>query len=106
MAFATITLTNGYDLKRVPLGFSWTTVFFGFFVPLYRQAWATALLWPVFVAMTFGIGAFIAPFVYNKIYAKSLFAQGYRVLALPPECTPDQVRVYLGYFRLPHFEES
>lgn len=71
--------------KAVKVGFSWTTLFFGFFVPLLRGD----LKWAIIVGIlsialgvfTFGIGGwipgFVFCFVYNKIYIKELLEKGY-----------------------------
>lgn len=73
-------------VKKVKVGFSWTTFFFGFFPALFRGdlKWAvimfiTAVTVGIF---TFGIGAWIPgiifSFVYNKIFIKDLLDKGYR----------------------------
>lgn len=72
--------------KRAKMGFSWTTFFFGFFVPLTRGdiKWAIILLLlsGAFGVFTFGIGAVVVgivfSFKYNSIYIKELIEKGYR----------------------------
>ena len=77
--------SNGF-VKEVKLGFSWTVLFFGFFVPLIRGDWkwlGIMLVISIFSGLfTLGLGAFVAniilAFNYNKFYAKELYQKGYR----------------------------
>lgn len=72
-------------VKEAPTGYSWTTLFFGIFVPLLRGdlKWAIILLLICLVTAfcTAGFGAiFVTPifgFFYNKIYIKDLIEKGY-----------------------------
>ncbi len=72
--------------KEVKCGFSWTTFFFGFLVPLIRGdlKWAAILfiLSLVLGIPTMGIGGAVCgivfSFVYNKIYIKELIEKGYK----------------------------
>ncbi|MCY6354727.1 DUF2628 domain-containing protein [Clostridium sp. ZS2-4] len=72
--------------KEVKYGFSWTTFFFGFIVPLVRGdiKWALIMVTiSVVVGVpTMGIGGFVSgiifSFVYNKIYIKELLVKGYK----------------------------
>ncbi|MGF9699437.1 MULTISPECIES: DUF2628 domain-containing protein [Paenibacillus] len=72
--------------KNVKVGFSWTTLFFGFLPALFRGdlKWAVImfLIAAALGAFTFGIGAWVSgivfSFVYNKIYIKELLEKGYR----------------------------
>ncbi|MDL4843262.1 DUF2628 domain-containing protein [Aquibacillus rhizosphaerae] len=72
--------------KKVKIGFSWTTFFFGFIPALIRGdlKWAVImfLLAAVAGAFTFGVGAWIPglifSFVYNKLYIKELLEKGYK----------------------------
>lgn len=67
-------------------GFSWTTFFFGMFPALFRGDFLTFIgafvILIILAAITFGIGAFIAMFVwafmYNKYYTRKLIEKGYR----------------------------
>ncbi|MCG3088442.1 DUF2628 domain-containing protein [Sporosarcina cyprini] len=81
-----ITMTNNAGLsKRVKVGFSWTTFFFGFLPALFRGdlKWAIIMfiIASVLGSFTFGIGAWVTSlvfcFIYNKIYIKELIEKGY-----------------------------
>lgn len=73
-------------IKVVKKGFSWTSFFFGLFVPLLRGD----LKWGIIIfvlqllagAFTFGLGVFVVSFIfacfYNKIYIKGLLEKGYK----------------------------
>ncbi len=77
-------------VKEVPLGFSWTTFLFGFFVPLFRKDWKWATIFFVsalvlnWIANKLGInfGAIIVGILggifYNGIYAKELMEKGWK----------------------------
>lgn len=74
----TIKLKNNVGLlKTVPTGFSWTTLFFGGFVPLIRGdlKWFAIMLFLAF--FSFGISWLIFPFVYNKVFIKGLLEKGF-----------------------------
>jgi hypothetical protein len=62
-----------------PVGFSWTNFFFGFFVPLLRKDWVGAVVQFVLASVTMGISNLIFPFIYNKMYIKSLISDGFVV---------------------------
>jgi hypothetical protein len=72
-------MKNGY------YGFSWTTLFFGFFPSLFRGDFITFLGGFVIAAMisiiTAGVGWFIISliwaFMYNKYYSRKLLEKGY-----------------------------
>lgn len=63
--------------KDCPVGFSWTTLFFGFLVPLFRGDLVGVLIH--LLASVFSIGIFwlIWPFFYNKNYINRLLEKGY-----------------------------
>ncbi|KGX89739.1 hypothetical protein N781_16090 [Pontibacillus halophilus JSM 076056 = DSM 19796] len=77
---------EGGVTKQVKCGFSWTTLFFGFFPALFRGdlKWAAIMFITALVlgSFTFGVGGFIADvvfaFTYNKTYIKELIEKGYR----------------------------
>ena len=58
-------------------GFSWTFLFFGWFVPIFRGELFTALLHFVITVFTFGIWQVIIAFLYNKQYMTRMLEKGY-----------------------------
>ncbi|WP_169085691.1 DUF2628 domain-containing protein [Paenibacillus sp. PL91] len=72
-------------VKEVKVGFSWTTLLFGFFPALFRGDLKWAVIMFIISAavgvFTVGFGAWIPgivfSFVYNKIYIKELLEKGY-----------------------------
>lgn len=64
-------------IKRAKIGFSWTTFFFGFFVPLIRgdAKWTIVIL--LADIFTIGLANFIFCFLYNKFYLRDLLEKGY-----------------------------
>jgi hypothetical protein len=101
MAFATISVTNGIEIKKVPLGFSWTTFLFGGWPALLRQDWIVGIAVILASLATYGLAGVIFAFMYNKVYAKALFAKGYWVHALPSGTDERDVIDYLGLLSLP-----
>jgi len=65
------------EIKEIKLGFSWTMLFFGFFVPLIRGDWKWAIISLIASAFTVGICWLVFPFVYNKIYIKDKIEHGW-----------------------------
>ena len=62
---------------EVKEGFSWTTLFFGVFVPLARRDWGWAIIMFITALITFGLSWLVMPFIYNKIYIKGLLKDGF-----------------------------
>ena len=59
-------------------GFSWTYLFFGFFVPLIRGELGVAALHLLFSMFTFGVWQLIVSFLYNKQYTVRMLEKGYQ----------------------------
>ena len=61
----------------IPTGFSWTTLFFGFAIPIVRgdNKWAVRMF--VACLCTAGISILIFPFIYNGIFKKDLIDEGW-----------------------------
>jgi hypothetical protein len=64
-------IKNGY------FGFSWTYLFFGFWVPLIRGEIVISILHLVLTMVTFGLWQLIASFIYNKQYMTRMLENGY-----------------------------
>jgi hypothetical protein len=58
-------------------GFSWTYLFFGFWVPLIRGELVIAALHLFFTVVTGGLWQVIVCFLYNKQYTNRLIEKGY-----------------------------
>ena len=80
MAFATINFQNKSGVvKEAPVGFSWTTFFFGFFPALIRGDWLWALIICAATFVTFGLSGIVFAFIYNRLYIQGLLKQGFKV---------------------------
>lgn len=70
------------ELNGIPkvgvVGFSWTTLFFGFFVPMLRGDVKWAILMLLLGVCTCWLANFVLCFSYNKFYTRSLLEQGYQ----------------------------
>jgi len=64
-------------LLDVPLGFGWTTFFFGFFPALFRGDIKNALIIFVLAMFTGGFSNLIMCFFYNKMYVNDLVSNGW-----------------------------
>ena len=62
---------NGY------YGFSWTYLFFGWFVPLFRGELGIAALHLLFSLVTFCVSQIIFGFIYNKQYMTRMLTNGW-----------------------------
>ncbi len=95
MAHSILHLRNtmfGHKEKTAPVGFSWTTLLFGCFVPLLRADWKNLFFMAVTLVFAFlftgGIAWIIAAIIwatiYNKMYVKQLLLDGYRAYSVKP----------------------
>lgn len=82
---------NGY------YGYSWTYLFFGWFVPLFRGELGVAALHLLFNMFTFGIWQLIVSFLYNKQYMTRMLEKGY--VLKDSEENMQQARAALGIAR-------
>lgn len=64
-------------LKETKLGFSWTGLFFGVFVPLVRGDLKWTVIMFFLTILTLGLAWIVFPFVYNKVYIKGLLEKGF-----------------------------
>jgi hypothetical protein len=63
--------------KECPVGFSWTTLFFSFFVPIFRGDLKWLIIMIIADVITAGIAWLAFPFFYNKKYIEDLIEKGY-----------------------------
>ena len=81
-------------LREAPIGFSWTTLFFGPFPALFRGHWVGVLVILLVTLVTYGLAGLIFPFFYNKWYVGYLIEDGYRVASADRDV--DEISKYLG----------
>jgi hypothetical protein len=65
-------------IEKAVIGFSWTSLFFGIFVPLLRGDWKWVFMGLIITIITAGFGWFLIAFIYNKSFVKSLLLKGYK----------------------------
>lgn len=70
-------------IKKGFYGFSWTYLFFGWFVPLFRGELGVAVLHFVLAVLSCGVAQLIFCFLYNKQYMRRLLENGYRFADRP-----------------------
>lgn len=101
MAHSKILVSNGMELKKAPIGFSWTMLFFGFFVPLIRGDYLWAVILLGLNIITSGVAAIVMAFFYNRMYLKGLFEKGYYIQSHDAKTTDDSIQTYVGLIKLP-----
>ena len=81
MAFATLTLEDKKNkiIKEAPVGFSWTTIFFGGFVPLFRGDWPWFFIMLIANVISFGLAGILFGFIYNRIYIQNMLKKGFKI---------------------------
>jgi hypothetical protein len=66
-------------VKKGFYGFSWTYLFFGWLVPVFRGELGVGALHLLFSIFTFGIWQLIVCFLYNKQYMMRMLIEGWRL---------------------------
>ena len=85
-------------VKQGFFGFSWTYLFFGWFVPLFRGHYSMAgihFLIAIVSAFTLGIPQLILAFMFNKFYTLRLLEDGY-TFSDPDEALVQRAKRTLG----------
>ncbi|GAA6868156.1 hypothetical protein AOH223_11840 [Helicobacter pylori] len=77
MVATTINLKKDNLIKKGLVGFSWTTLFFGFFVPIIRGDARWAIVMFIAALFTSFISNIIFAFIHNKQYTTRLLESGY-----------------------------
>lgn len=80
MAYAKIRFQNPNTgaIKDAPVGFSWTTAFFGIFPALFRGDWKFGVIQLLLAIITLGFSHLVFMFIYNKLYIKGLIGNGFK----------------------------
>jgi len=70
------------EMRRAPVGFSWTTLFFGCFPALFRSDWKWFAIMLLIGILTGGFSFLVFMFIYNKLYIKELINKGYKAVSI------------------------
>ena len=65
-------------IREQKVGFSWTTMFFGAWVQIFRGNWGEFFKWFLFVPITFGVWGIVQMFTTNKKEIIRLSERGYK----------------------------
>lgn len=85
--------------KKGKYGFSWTYLFFGWWVPLFRGEIGIALLHLIATVCTIGVWQLVFSFMYNRQYMTRLLDAGYKLH--DDEYRMSDARVKLGIVAVP-----
>lgn len=65
-------------IKECKVGFSWTTLFFGFFPALIRGDWKWGIIQLALALFTWGFSSIVFAFIYNKLYINDLLKNSFK----------------------------
>lgn len=84
MAYTTIHFKHPIttEMKQAPVGFSWTTFFFGIFPALFRSDWKWAAIQLLCVFFTWGLSSIVFCFIYNSLHIKDLVNKGFQATSI------------------------
>ncbi len=97
MAHSTIALEKNGVYRLAPIGFSWTTLCFGFFPALLRGHVGIALVQLFLQLLSVGLSIIIFAFIYNKMYVNYLLENGYRFKQVVSGGSKSQIEASLGF---------
>lgn len=120
MSHSKLILKNDRGIvKRAPIGYSWTTLFFGWFVPIIRMDVKNFLIMFVIWVMTcvfifleeqypgdgffatsslllMAVSFLIIPFIYNRMYLHDLLSNGYEIVGKRSRYTIRELEQMIG----------
>lgn len=105
MSHSKITLQHPHTKNTVvaPIGFSWSVLFLGFFVPFWRCDWFLGILMLLLTPL-WPLANLVMCWSYNKHYLQKMIKAGYLVAVIDSDFTADalsrQVGVPLGRVQL------
>lgn len=86
-------VNNSNMIKDCKVGFSWTTLFFGFFPALFRGDWKWMFIQLVLCVITWGISSIVFCFIYNKLYINDLLNKNF----VPASDADRQILINKGF---------
>ena len=96
MAHSTVLLEKNGLRKQCPVGFSWTTFFFGGFPALLRGHALMGLVQIILQIITFGFSAVVFAFIYNKMYLDWRMENGFKFVEVSGSKSISMIEESLG----------
>lgn len=84
-------------MKEGYFGFSWTYLFFGALVPMFRGEIGVGCLHMLFNIFSLGIWQIIVCWLYNKQYMTRMLQSGWSLDSSDPQC--DNAKAAIGFYR-------
>lgn len=84
------------QMKEAPVGFSWTTAFFGPMPMLFRGAWKWFAICFILALITWGLSGLVFMFIINKLYIKDLIGDGFKAKSVKVG-TLEQASMSVGF---------
>ena len=84
------------QMKEAPVGFSWTTLFFGPIPMLFRGSWKWFAIIFILALITWGLSNLFFMFAINKLYLKDVVNEGFKAKSARIG-TIEQVSMSLGF---------
>ena len=96
MAHSNLLLEKNGVRKQCPVGFSWTTLFFGGFPALIRGHAIMGLVQIFLQVLTFSLSAVIFAFIYNKMYINWRLENGFQFVEVSGSKSKSMIEDSLG----------
>jgi hypothetical protein len=96
MAHSTLLLEKNGVQKQCPVGFSWTTLFFGGFPALIRGHALMGLVQIILQVITFSLSALVFAFIYNKMYINWRLENGFKFVEVSGAKSKSMIEESLG----------
>ena len=84
-------------VKKGYLGYSWSYLFFGWFVPIFRGELGVGLLHLAITLFSAGLSQLIFPFIYNRQYMIRLLLSGWQLDTQDPRYEWAKIKLNIPY---------
>ena len=79
-----------------PVGFSWTSLFFGFVVPAFRQDWWVAIVTMLLTVVFMAVVNVVMAVAYNRWFVSRMLRQGFVITGFHSELSRADLERRLG----------
>lgn len=91
----TVCLKKENCVEECKIGYSWTTLFFGFITPIFRNDFRGCGLMLILTLIVPYVQLLVVPFIYNRLYIKGLLTKGYEPLSERDKIILREKRIYI-----------